>query len=755
MTLREVLAMATDAGREETEAAVITSSHVPAVPRSGEYVVVARRYRPQSFQDLVGQSTVSQALCNALTTDRVGHAYLFTGARGVGKTSTARILAKALNCVAGPTTKPCDECDICQQITAGSDVDVLEIDGASNRGIDEIRQLRSNVGIRPSRARFKIYIIDEVHMLTKEAFNALLKTLEEPPDHVKFVFCTTEPGKIPVTVLSRCQRFDFAPVMTAQIVERLSYIVQQEGVEADSAALELLARRAAGSMRDSQSLLEQLLSFVSEPITVDHVHAMLGTARDERLQAILAAVNARDAAGALAGLDLALREGVDAGQLGEQLVGSLRDMMAALVGCAGDLLLQHAPSQLDELRAAAETWGLPGLLAAVQILDQALARMRQSVHGRVLLEIALVRIAQLENLQALADLVLQVQQGRLDAVGASPPRSGPSQAARSAAASSSASPASSSAAASGRVLGSDATATSSTDAAGASAKKKIADLPVAPSSDVRDSAHERPAAASVALPADSHADRQLDASQQRPRTTASVLPEQPSRSATVATHARTDDAGARFADGGASANRSERSAESGDETSRDGEAGGEGACEPDGQRVEHTPAQQPRMDDLHAEGGGAEVGVESESLGQGDGAIWSDVDCERIWKSALNELNDMTADYAGTASGIASSGPNRLVVRFQQMYNSSKTFCERPERRQVLEQAVSRIAGKTIRLDFELTQGDVPQAAPVATAATRQQQRQQVTRHPFVERALELFAGEVMQVDVKNQQAKE
>ncbi len=260
--------------------------------RTTEYVVVARRYRPQSFADLVGQATVSQALCNAITTDRVGHAYLFTGARGVGKTSTARILAKSLNCETGPTTTPCGECDICQQIANGDDVDVLEIDGASNRGIDEIRQLRSNVGIRPSRARFKVYIIDEVHMLTKEAFNALLKTLEEPPDHVKFVFCTTEPGKIPVTVLSRCQRFDFAPVMTAEIVQRLQFIVEHEGAQAEPEALELLARRAAGSMRDSQSLLEQLLSFVNEPITVDHVHAMLGTARDERLQGILHAVNA-------------------------------------------------------------------------------------------------------------------------------------------------------------------------------------------------------------------------------------------------------------------------------------------------------------------------------------------------------------------------------------------------------------------------------------------------------------------------------
>jgi len=232
-------------------------------PPLEQYTVVARRYRPQTFAELVGQEHIAQALANAISTQRVGHAYLFTGARGVGKTSTARILAKALNCVHGPSPTPCNQCDICQMISAGNDLDVLEIDGASKRGIDDIRQLRDNVGIRPSRARYKIYIIDEVHMLTKEAFNALLKTLEEPPEHVKFIFCTTEPTKIPVTILSRCQRFDFAGIDTVAISQRLRQIVEAEGVEADDAALELIARRAAGSMRDGQSLLEKLLAFGS------------------------------------------------------------------------------------------------------------------------------------------------------------------------------------------------------------------------------------------------------------------------------------------------------------------------------------------------------------------------------------------------------------------------------------------------------------------------------------------------------------
>src|SRR6476619_6678157 len=206
-----------------------------------QYVVVARRYRPQDFSQLIGQGQVSQALANAITTNRVGHAYLFTGARGVGKTSTARIFAKALNCVNGPTTAPCGECDICAGIAAGSDVDVIEIDGASNRGIDEIRQLRSNVNVRPSRARFKIYIIDEVHMLTTPAFNALLKTLEEPPEHVKFIFCTTEAEKIPITVLSRCQRFDFAPMELSSIMGRLEHICRNEKVDVEPEALQIIA----------------------------------------------------------------------------------------------------------------------------------------------------------------------------------------------------------------------------------------------------------------------------------------------------------------------------------------------------------------------------------------------------------------------------------------------------------------------------------------------------------------------------------
>ena len=391
------------AGSANTEAA--------AAAKPGEYIVVARRYRPQTFADLVGQEHVAQALAGAITSERVGHAYLFTGARGVGKTSSARILAKALNCVRGPTPTPCNECDICRSISSGDDVDVLEIDGASNRGIDEMRELRQNVNVRPSRARFKIYIIDEVHMLTKEAFNALLKTLEEPPEHVKFIFCTTEPEKIPITILSRCQRFDFAGIQTPSIAARLAQIVAAEGVSAEHEALDALARRAAGSMRDSQSLLEQLLAFGGERITLDDVHRMLGTAGDKRLGQLARHLAARDAAGALAELDAAVAEGVDIGPLLDQLLGYFRDMMVAAVGCPAESLLYASPSEQPAMLAAGRQLGLETVLAVMQILDQTSARLRYSTHGRILAELAIVRICSLENLERIAGLIGQLRDG--------------------------------------------------------------------------------------------------------------------------------------------------------------------------------------------------------------------------------------------------------------------------------------------------------------------------------------------------------
>ncbi|TWU00051.1 DNA polymerase III subunit tau [Botrimarina colliarenosi] len=375
----------------------------------GEYVVVARRYRPQTFSELIGQQHVAGALQQAIRTGRIGHAYLFTGARGVGKTSAARILAKALNCESGPTPEPCGKCDACDRIATGDDVDVLEIDGASNRGIDEIRQLRQNAGVRPSRSRMKVYIIDEVHMLTKEAFNALLKTLEEPPEHVKFIFATTEPQKIPITILSRCQRFDFAGVDAGAIGERLRQIAVAEGVGIDDEALQVLAVRAAGSMRDSQSLLEQLLAVADGQITSEHVNRLLGIAPAARVAELAERLAERNAAASLSLLDAAVRSGADPGQVLDQLMGYYRDVMAAAVGCPPEQMLTALPAQYDAAKELGQRLGVNTLLAAMQVLDQTAARMRVSVHERTLADMAIVRLATLEDLEDLAQAVADLR----------------------------------------------------------------------------------------------------------------------------------------------------------------------------------------------------------------------------------------------------------------------------------------------------------------------------------------------------------
>jgi DNA polymerase-3 subunit gamma/tau len=373
------------------------------------YTVLARRYRPQQFADLVGQEPVAQALVNALQSNRVAHAYLFTGSRGVGKTSTARILAKALNCVRGPTATPCDACEICQSIAVGEDVDVLEIDGASNRGIDEVREIRQNVHYRPSRSRYKIYIVDEVHMLTPQAFNALLKTLEEPPEHVKFIFATTDVQKIPITILSRCQRFDFGGIGTARIVDRLRGIVHSEGMQADDEALELVARRAGGSMRDAQSLLDQLLAFGGERLSSEQVHKLLGTAHEDRVLALAAALLGHDSKQALALFGQAIDDGLQPGELLDQLIDYWRDLM--VVHCAGPQArdLSVSSRHRDTLSRQAATLKLDTILAGLDILSTTRARLRGSSHGRVLLEMTLVRLGRLDDLASLSQLAQWLQ----------------------------------------------------------------------------------------------------------------------------------------------------------------------------------------------------------------------------------------------------------------------------------------------------------------------------------------------------------
>ena len=369
--------------------------------KSIQYTVLARRFRPQNFAEVVGQEMVAKALQNAIRTDRVAHAYLFTGARGVGKTSMARILAKALNCPNSQDGIPCGECEVCQNIAVGGDVDVLEIDGASNRGIDDIRSLRANVNVRSMRSKYKIYIIDEVHMLTKEAFNALLKTLEEPPPNVKFIFCTTEPNKLPDTILSRCQRFDFGYIEEASIGNRLKQIAEAEQVSVADDAIQLVARRAGGSMRDSQSIFDQLLSFGESHLTAESVHRILGTASDERLIELIDALIERERGTALSLFDAALNGGVQLNEFVDQLLNYLRDLSVVATGANEVTLLAISENNRDSLQRQAQAWGIQTCLAAFQILNEARTKMFRASHGRALVELALIRISLLEDLDQL------------------------------------------------------------------------------------------------------------------------------------------------------------------------------------------------------------------------------------------------------------------------------------------------------------------------------------------------------------------
>lgn len=389
-----------------------------------DYTVLARRFRPQAFGEVVGQDMVAQALRNAIAGGRVAHAYLFTGARGVGKTSMARILAKSLNCPNASDGNPCNQCDVCRSISAGNDVDVIEIDGASNRGIEDIRSLRANVNVKSMRSHYKIYIIDEVHMLTREAFNALLKTLEEPPPNVKFIFCTTEAQKLPDTILSRCQRFDFTTIATAAIIERLRQIAEAEGIPVEPAALELVARKAAGSMRDSQSLFDQLLAFGGKSLTANDVQRLLGIASDDRLTELADALIKRRRDVVLDSFNAALSAGVQLGELVDQLLSYVRDLMVLAAGAKDVGLMSVSEDRRTILSRQASAWGLQTCLAALQILAEAKGKMKGISYGRAIAELALVRISLLEDLESLAGVIQQIKAGNmpvLTQVAASPP----------------------------------------------------------------------------------------------------------------------------------------------------------------------------------------------------------------------------------------------------------------------------------------------------------------------------------------------
>ncbi len=549
------------------------------------YVVVARRYRPQCFEDLIGQENIVRALVGAIESDRVGHAYLFTGARGVGKTSTARIFAKALNCQQGTSAHPCNECDICLSIAEGQDVDVMEYDGASNRGIDEIRQLRQNVNVRPSRGRYKIYIIDEVHMLTREAFNALLKTLEEPPAHVKFFFCTTEPGKIPVTILSRCQRFDFAGVNNSAIVQLLQKIVEAENLQAEPEALQLLARQAGGSLRDSQSLLEQLLAFTETTIKAEDVHALLGTAAGPVVRQLVGSIVERDTAGLLSATEEALEGGIEPGQLLGQVLSFFRDVMVSAAGCGPDHFFHLDPADVEAIQEAAKKYGIPQTLAGLQILEQALSRLRFAHAPKITAEMALVRLCTLEDLQGLSDLLGQL--GSSDNAPTAPP--------------------------------------------------------------VASANRSRPQATPTAPPS-GNAPASSQAHSSAPQTAKADLA-QPASSGTL------------------------------------------------------TPENLPD-----------------------------------IWPSVLERLSGMLQENLSQGTQVSYIDADKLAVTFDAAYTFGKEFCERPEQKKRLEDALRENVGSPVRVEFHVQPADSdasqPKKEPRRSARQRMLER---SRHPLVSRAKELF----------------
>jgi len=394
------------------------------------YLVLARKYRPQRFTELVGQEHVARTLTNAIAQNRVHHAFLFTGARGVGKTSAARILAKALSCVKGPTAEPCGVCESCVEIAAGNSVDVVEIDGASNTGVDDVRTLREGVRYLPAKGRLKIYIIDEVHMLSTSAFNALLKTLEEPPPHVVFIFATTEAHKIPTTILSRTQRYDFKLIPTGRLVEHLEGILKAESIPFEPDGLRLLARQAAGSVRDGLSLLDQVIAYVGEAtISREVVSEVLGVADRSLLVDLARHVLDRDVAATLRLLAAAVERGLDLGQLARAFLSLLRDIeVVARVGGAelGDLI-DATPDEIEVLRALAgaatgTATRSPGAGAAADRVPVLFDRWARAVEEsgkasqpRLLLEMAAVDLCQAEPLEPLGDLLdrLEALEGRL------------------------------------------------------------------------------------------------------------------------------------------------------------------------------------------------------------------------------------------------------------------------------------------------------------------------------------------------------
>jgi len=386
------------------------------------YQVLARKWRPQTFEEVVGQETVTTTLQNAIKSERIAHAFLFSGVRGVGKTTTARILAKALNCQEGPTPSPCGECVSCREITQANSIDVIEIDAASNTGVDNMRDLRESARYGTARDRFKIFIIDEAHMLSNAAFNALLKTLEEPPPHVKFILATTEYAKIPVTIASRCQQYDFKPIPFLLILERLKLLAQEEGIEISEDSLRAIVSVAEGSMRDAQSALDQIIAFGGKQIPDEAVRVLLGVVDERAILSLVDAVLERDAKILVEQVQELVNSGVDPRNFCRKLIHHVRNLMVCRVTGWDERLLNLPDTAKDEILKQSEQFSELDLIRFYDLLNRAENDLRWNSHPWVHLEMTLMKLIELTRLPSLEDVIAQLQLG--EKVGKSLSKSG-------------------------------------------------------------------------------------------------------------------------------------------------------------------------------------------------------------------------------------------------------------------------------------------------------------------------------------------
>ncbi len=371
------------------------------------YIVLARKWRPKVFDDLVGQEAVAQTLGNAIKSGKISHGYLFTGTRGVGKTSAARIFTKGLNCAQGPIAKPCGVCDSCRAIDSGSSMDVLEIDGASNRGVDDIRELREQVKYAPMHGNFKIYIIDEVHMLTREAFNALLKTLEEPPSHVVFIFATTEVRKVPATILSRVQRFDFKRIPEAKIKSRLVHICQADSIQVDEEALDIIANRADGSMRDSLSLFDQVYAFSSDRITAESVRQSAGIPSEDMYESLFSGLKGQDKAACFLVIESFYNQGIEVSEFLRGFGGFLRNVLYARQKDMPASFLNIKESRVSELQQLSAGLQDGDIIRYSQCVSQMLDHLRTAPNPRLTIEMGMARLASLDKIVLISQLIEQ------------------------------------------------------------------------------------------------------------------------------------------------------------------------------------------------------------------------------------------------------------------------------------------------------------------------------------------------------------